>query len=105
MLKNKGELEMNLTDLEKLLVKHLYNCSGYQEAKCFRFDCEIYPTEGRYSQANVEGADLMVGQWKGVFGSLEKKGIIELCEYLNDKLNMPIYMFTYNAEKKIKEWA
>jgi hypothetical protein len=94
---------MNLTDLEKLLVKHLFNCDGYEEAKCFRFDCEIYPTEGRYSAANVEGADLMVGQWKGVFGSLEKKGVIQLFEYINDKRNMPVYMFTYEAEKKLKE--
>ena len=102
---NTGVQKMQLTDSEKLLVRHLYNCSGYQEAKCFRFDCEIYPTEGRYSPANVEGADLMVGQLKGVFGSLEKKGIIELVEYLNDNRRMPIYTFTYEAEKKLKEWV
>ena len=102
---NTGVQKMQLTDLEKLLVSHLYNCSGYQEANCFRFDCEIYATDGRYSPANVEGADLMVGQWKGVFGSLEKKGIIELYDYLNDNRRMPIYMFTYEAEKKLKEWV
>lgn len=105
MINKTGETKMNLTDLEKLLVKHLFNCNGYEEAKCFRFDCEIYPTEGRYSVANVEGADLMVGQWKGVFGSLEKKGVIKLFEYINDNRKMPVYMFTYNAEKKLQEWA
>jgi hypothetical protein len=47
----------------------------------------------------------MVGQWKGVFGSLEKKGVIKLFEYINDNRKMPVYMFTYNAEKKLQEWA
>jgi len=91
------------TELENILIKHLWEHCDFPSG--IRFDCEIYETDGRYSSANVKGANLMVGQWKGVFGSLVKKEYLEFFEYINEDIKMPVYMFTEKGKKIVENFS
>ena len=83
------------TQLENLLIKHLWEDCDFPSG--IRFDCSV---RGKYLQpAYVEGAELMVGQWKGVFGSLIKKEYLKFWDFINDDMRMPVYMFTETGKK------
>jgi len=97
MNKNTGETKMQKkikhlteTELENILIKHLWEGCDFPSG--IRFDCQV---RGEYLKpAHVDGAELMVGQWKGVFGSLIKKEYLKFWDYINDDMRMPVYMFT-----------
>ena len=83
------------TQLENLLIKHLWERCDFPSG--VRFDRSV---RGEYLQpANVEGAELMVGQWKGVFGSLVKKEYLEYLYDLNDFRQYPVFGFTKTGAK------
>ena len=95
---NKQEVQMTTKypttyELENILVKHLWdNCDSPDGFIFFSL------VKGEYlKSANVEGAELMVGQWYHIYKDLEKKGIIEFLDYLNGRAlrtDSAVYSFT-----------
>lgn len=89
-------------ELENILVKHLWdNCDSPSGFIFFSL------VKGDYlKSANVEGAELMVGQWYHIYKDLEKKGIIEFVDYLNGRAlrtDSAVYSFTKEGTKLAKK--
>ena len=85
-----------MTQLENLLIKHLWEDCDFPSG--VRFDCSVV-SGGYLEPAQVKGAELTVGQWKGVFGSLVKKEYIEHLYDLNDSKRFPVFGFTKAGSK------
>ena len=85
-----------ITQLENLLIRHLWEDCDFPSG--VRFDCSVV-SYGYLDPAQVKGAELTVGQWKGVFGSLVKKEYLEHLYNINDCKSFPVFGFTKAGRK------
>jgi hypothetical protein len=90
------------SELQNMLIKHLWDNCDYPQGFIF-----FSLVKGEYLHpANVDGAELMVGQWYWIYKDLEARGVIELVDYLNGRslrTDSAVYSFTKEGMKIAKK--